>query len=151
MPVEVGTKAPDFVLKDQDGNEVRLSDFLGKKVLLSFHPLAWTSICADQMKALEKNFEEFKKLDVVPLGLSVDTVPSKKAWAKYLAIEKLRLLADFWPHGEVAKLYGIFREKDGFSERANIIVDENGVIVFFKVYPIRELPNLEEIFQVLEG
>ncbi|MDI3516441.1 MAG: hypothetical protein PWP37_973 [Thermotogota bacterium] len=150
MAIETGVKAPDFVLKDQDGNDVRLSDFKGKKVLLSFHPLAWTGVCADQMKALEEKFAEFERLNVVPLGLSVDTVPSKKAWAEHLGIEKLRLLADFWPHGEVAKQYGIFREKDGFSERANILVDENGVVIFSKVYPIRELPDLNEIFELLK-
>jgi peroxiredoxin len=60
-------------------------------------------------------------------------------------------LSDFWPHGEVAKLYGIFRDKDGFSERANIMVDENQKVVFFKVYPIRELPDMNEIINFLKG
>lgn len=85
------------------------------------------------------------------LGISVDTVPSKKAWAKELGIKNTRLLSDFWPHGEVACLYGIFREKDGFSERANIIIDENGQVVFVKVYPIAQLPDVEEIIKVLDS
>lgn len=102
------------------------------------------------MKALEQNYEEFEKLNTVPLGLSVDPVPSKKAWANSLGLKKLRILSDFWPHGEVAKLYGIFREKDGFSERANVIVDEKGKIIFFKVYPIRELPDLNEVLNFLK-
>lgn len=84
------------------------------------------------------------------LGISVDTVPSKKAWAKELGIENTRLLSDFWPHGEVAQLYGIFREKDGFSERANIILDEKQQVIFVKVYPIAQLPDIEEIIKVLE-
>jgi len=67
-----------------------------------------------------------------------------------LGIKRTSLLADFWPHGEVAKLFGIFREKNGISERANIIVDENGKIVFFKVYPIPELPDINEIIEFLK-
>jgi peroxiredoxin len=81
----------------------------------------------------------------------VDTVPSKKAWAKELVIENTRLLSDFWHHGDVARSYGIFREKEGFSERANIIVDVNGQVIFVKVYPISQLPDIEEINKVLEG
>lgn len=144
-------KAPDFVLKDQNGEEFRLSDFRGKKVLLSFHPLAWTSVCEKQMRALEKNYERFEALNVVPAGISVDPMPSKNAWAEHMGLKKLRILSDFWPHGEVARLYGIFREKEGFSERANVLVDEEGRVAFFKVYPIRELPDLEEIFELLRA
>ena len=149
--IAVGSKAPDFILKDQDGKQVQLSELKGKKVLLSFHPLAWTKVCAEQMKSLEANYERFEKLNTTALGLSVDAVPSKKAWAKELAIEKTRLLSDFWPHGEVAKLYDIFREKDGFSERANIIVDENLKVIFAKTYPISQVPDIEEVIKFLAG
>ena len=149
--IAVGNKAPDFILKDQDGKQVQLSELKGRKVLLSFHPLAWTKVCAEQMKSLEANYERFEKLNTIALGLSVDAVPSKKAWARELAIEKTRLLSDFWPHGEVAKLYGIFREKDGFSERANVIVDENLKVIFAKTYPISQLPDIEEIIKFLAG
>jgi len=149
--IAVGSKAPDFILKDQDGKQVQLSELKGKKVLLSFHPLAWTRVCAEQMKSLEANYEQFEKLNSIALGLSVDAVPSKKAWAKELAIENTRLLSDFWPHGEVAKLYDILREKDGFSERANIIVDENLKVIFAQTYPISQLPDIEEITKFLAG
>ncbi len=132
--LKINDNAVDFSLKDQNGEVFRLSNFKGKKVLLSFHPLAWTSICAEQMKDLEKNFNEFEKLNVVPVGLSIDSVPCKFAWAESLGLKKLRILADFWPHGEVANLYGIFREKDGFSERANILIDEKGKVIFIKIY-----------------
>jgi peroxiredoxin len=148
--VKIGAKAKDFNLNDQDGKEIGLSSLKGKKVLLSFHPLAWTKVCAEQMKSLEKNLSRFKELNTVALGMSVDTVPSKKAWAKELGIKDTRLLSDFWPHGKVADIYGIFREKEGFSERANIIIDENGTIVFVKVYPITQLPDIEEIIKVLK-
>ena len=149
--VKVADQAKDFTLKDQNGKDVKLSQFEGKKVLLSFHPLAWTDVCAKQMKSLEKNKEAFDSLNTVALGMSVDTVPSKLAWAESLGIGNTPLLSDFWPHGEVAKLFGIFRQKNGFSERANIVVDEDGKIVFIKVYPIPELPDISEIIDFLRN
>ena len=147
--IEKGEKAKPFVLKDNRDKEIRLSDFKGKKVLLSFHPLAWTGVCAEQMKALEANRERFDSLNTVALGLSVDTVPSKNAWAKSLGIQNTPLLCDFWPHGKVAKAFGLFRPANGFSERANIILDEKQRVLFVKVYPISQLPDLEEIFKAL--
>jgi peroxiredoxin len=150
MAIKSEDKAEDFTLSDQESKQIRLSDYRGKKVLLSFHPLAWTRVCAEQMKSLEKNRERLEKLNTVALGISVDTVPSKKAWAKELGIKNTKLLSDFWPHGEVAIKYGIFRQKVGLSERANIIVDENQKVIFVKVYPLAQLPDIEEIIRVLE-
>jgi peroxiredoxin len=143
--IKVGDKAPDFLLKNQDGQDFKLSDRLGKRVLLSFHPLAWTDVCAKQMQSLEQNYATFESLNTVPVGISIDSVPTKKAWADSLGIKRVWLLSDFWPHGEVARLYEIFRDKNGFSERANIVVDEKGVIAFFKTYPLSQLPDIDEI------
>ena len=147
--IKRGDKAPDFALKDHKG-EVRLSSLKSKKVLLSFHPLAWTSVCAEQMKSLERNEQVFERLNTVALGVSVDSVPSKKAWADHLGITHTRLLSDFWPHGEVAELYSIFREENGFSGRANILIDEDQKVASAKVYPISQLPDIEEIVTILE-
>ena len=149
--VAVGSRVRDFSLPDQDGKQVQLSTLRGKKVLLSWHPLAWTGICALQMKSLEKNRRAFAKLGAVALGLSVDTVPSKKAWAASLKIKETRLLSDFWPHGKTAKALGIFRKDDGISQRANIILDETGKVIYVKVYPIKVLPPIEEILAVLKS
>lgn len=146
---QAGDKAPDFVLKDHKEKEFRLSDFKGKRVLLSFHPLAWTGVCAKQMKSLEKNWKEFEELNTIAVGINVDSVPSKKAWAESLGITHTRLLSDFWPHGDVAKLYRIFRDKDGFSERANIIINENQEIEFVRIYEISELPDINEMITFL--
>jgi peroxiredoxin len=148
---QIGNKAKDFALKDQNGKKFTLSQFRGKKVLLSFHPQAWTDVCAKQMKSLEENKEALDSFNTVALGISVDTIPSKKAWAESLDIKNTPLLSDFWPHGEVAKLYGIFREKNGFSERANIVVDENQKMVFFKVYDIPQLPDMKEIIDFIKS
>jgi peroxiredoxin len=144
-----GDVAPDFVLRDQSGKEFKLSDFRGKRVLLSFHPAAWTRVCSLQMQSLEANKDVFESLNTVAVGVSVDTIPSKRAWAKELGITSTRLLADFWPHGQVAKLYGIFREQDGISERANIILDEAGKVIFFKIYEISQLPDIQEVISFL--
>jgi peroxiredoxin len=76
--------------------------------------------------------------------------PAKKAWAENIEIVDTPLLADFWPHGGVAQLYGILREKEGFSERANILVDEHGKIAFSKVYELKQLPDINEIMDVLK-
>ncbi len=150
MALKVGDIAPDFILKAQDEKEFSLSKLKGKRVLLSFHPLAWTDVCAKQMKALDENFEVLENLGVTPIGISVDPVPSKKAWAESLGLKRLRILSDFWPHGRVASLYGIFIERFGFSERANIVIDSKGNIIFVKVYPIKELPDLNEVIEFLK-
>jgi peroxiredoxin len=147
--IEIGSKAPDFILKDQNGKTVKLSSFKGSRVLLSFRPLAWTAVCHDQMRLLEENHSRFDELNTVALGIGVDSVPSNKAWAQFMEIKNTRLLADFWPHGEVAMAYGILREKDGFSERANIIINEKQEVIFAKVYPTSQLPDFEEILKIL--
>ncbi|MDD4903894.1 MAG: redoxin domain-containing protein [Candidatus Bipolaricaulis sp.] len=147
--VRVGTAAPPMALKDQDGDLVNLTALQGKRVLLSFHPLAWTEVCRLQMQALEARATDFTRLGTVPLGISVDPVPCKKAWAEAIGIERTRLLSDFWPHGRAAAALGIFREKQGFSERAAVILDEKGIVRFAKVYPLKELPDLEEQMKTL--
>ena len=148
--VKIGKKLKDFKLKDQNRQEFSLAESGGKRVLLSFHPLAWTAVCAQQMQSLEKNKKALDRLNAVAVGLSVDSVPCKAAWAKSLKIKNTRLLCDFWPHGGVAKSLGILRA-EGISERANIIVDEKGKVMFVKIYPISQLPDIQEIIAVLKA
>jgi len=138
-------KAPDFSLFDHNEKVFKLSDFKGKRVLLSFHPLAWTGICSDQMKSLEKNSKEFEELNTIAVGVNVDPIPSKKAWADSLGLKNTRLLSDFWPHGKVSDMYHLFREKQGFSERANVIINEDQEIEFIRIYEIGKLPDIDEI------
>jgi peroxiredoxin len=113
--------------------------------------MAWTAVCHDQMKSLEDNHAQLDKLNAVALGIGVDSVPSNKAWADSMAIKNTSLLSDFWPHGEVAKSYGVFREKEGFSERANILIDEEGKVIFAKTYPLAQQPDIEEIVKFLQS
>ncbi len=148
--IKAEMKGPGFVLSDQHGDKVDLAKLRGRKVILSFHPLAFTPVCAKQMKALEKNRAEFDKLNAVAFGISVDSVPAKHAWAKDLGIKKTPLLSDFWPHGAVAASYGIFRNADGYSERAVIILDADGIVQWSKVYPMSEVPAMGEIMEQLK-
>lgn len=147
--IAVGAQAPDFKLNDQNGNVVELSALRGKKVLIASHPLAWTPVCLDQMRDLERNYDLFAEKNTVVLGLSIDTQYSKAAWAKAINVEKTQLLADSWPYGEVAKAYGIFSDEYGCSKRANILIDENGVVLWSKKYAIPELPDIAEVIAQL--
>ena len=149
--IDVGDMAPEFTLKDNRVQDVSLAEYRGKKVLLSWHPLAWTGVCAQQMKSLEDNLAEFEKYNTVPLGMSIDSYPSKNAWAKELGVANVKLLADFWPHGKVAQDYGLFLDDKGFSARANVLIDEAGKVVWVKVYDIPELPDIEEVLKVVRG
>ena len=148
--IRVGDKAPRVVLPDQEKNLIDVMAFGGTK-LLSFHPLAWTTVCQRQMEGLESTVDMFAELSTQAFGISVDPVPSKKAWAEAIGITKTRLLSDFWPHGAVASSFGIFRETDGISERASVIVDAEGTVRFIKVYPIRETPDVNELLEAIRA
>jgi peroxiredoxin len=149
--IQLGKTVKSFTLQDQFSQDFVLSKMKGRRVLLSFHPLAWTPVCTRQMQSLEKNKRVFDNLHAIAVGLSVDSVPCKAAWAKTIKIKQTKLLADFWPHGNVAKSLGLFREQNGFSQRANVILDESGKVCFVKVYPISELPDINEIIAFLKN
>ncbi len=102
------------------------------------------------MQAFEAEIARFAGVDAQVLGISVDSVPSKKAWAETLEIKSFPMLADFWQHGAVAESYGILRE-EGFSERATFIIDKEGIICYKNIHPIGELPDLEELLEVLKN
>lgn len=143
--MQLGDIVPDFTLKDQNNEDFNLYGIKDKLVLLSFHPLAWTGVCAKQMQSLESSKSEFDDLDVIAVGVSVDSIPSKKAWAENLGIKETKLLADFWSHGALAESLGLFNEDKGISKRANILVGKNKEIVFMKIYEMSTVPNFDEI------
>lgn len=143
--MKTGELLMNFVLPAHDETKVEFKPGGGKLILLSFHPLAWTSVCARQMKNLEKAYAKLARMGITPYGVSVDPVPSKKAWAKKLGLRKMMLLSDFWPHGDVASQLGIFREKNGFSERANILIDRNFNMAWIRIYRLDELPDMAEL------
>ena len=147
--IEIGEKAADIELPDQDGNLFTLLQAGKRRVLLSFYPLAWTGRSSLQLKALEENWEVLLSLNTIPVAISVDAVPSIRAWKGDLGLQNLRILSDFWPHGKAAMAYGIFRGKDGFSERANIVIDEKREVIFTRVYSIESTPDLDEVKAIL--
>ena len=130
MPIEVGAEAPDFTLKDQNGQEVRLSSFRGvKNVLLVFYPLAFTGTCQGELCSVRDNLNDFANDAVQVLTVSVDSSPSHKVWATESGFT-FPVLSDFWPHGAVAQAYGVFNEERGFANRGTFLVDKTGVVRF---------------------
>ncbi|WBU38460.1 peroxiredoxin [Homoserinibacter sp. YIM 151385] len=128
MALENDTQAPDFDLPNQYGEHVRLSDFRGKRpVALVFFPLAFSSNCTGELCALRDNLALFKQHGVELLGISVDSKASLRSWAEQEGYD-FTLLADFWPHGQVAKEYGVFLEHKGFANRATFVIDAHGII-----------------------
>jgi peroxiredoxin (alkyl hydroperoxide reductase subunit C) len=130
MPIEVGAQAPDFVLKDQNNQEVRLSDFRGSRaVLLVFYPLAFTGTCQGELCQVRDSLNDFANDDVQILTVSVDSPYSHKVWADQQGYQ-FPLLADFWPHGAVAQAYGVFNDVKGFANRGTFLIDRDGVVRF---------------------
>jgi peroxiredoxin len=145
-----GDEAPDFELRSHRGGTVKLSDFRGRKnVVLAFHPLAFTPVCATQMAGYESDLKRLEARDAVVLGISIDPQPSKSAWAKTLGTISFDLLSDFHPHGEVAQKYGVFRQKEGISDRAVFVVDKQGRVAWAKRYEIPEQPDNDDYMEAL--
>lgn len=151
MALQPGEQAPDFELRSHTGSTVKLSDFRGRKnVVLAFHPLAFTPVCATQMSGYEADLARFASADAAVLGISIDAQPAKAAWAQTLGPISYDLLSDFHPHGEVAARYGVFRPKEGFSERAIFVIDKAGKVAWSKVYAIPEQPPNAEVLAELD-
>lgn len=148
MIVQKGDKAVSFNLRNQKGERVDSTEVEGR-ILLSFHPLAFTKVCSIQMLDLEFNFDRIKDKNVTPFGISVDAHPSKSVWADSMGISKLEVLADFNPKGELAEKLGIYVEKAGISERAVVLMDQDQII-WSKLYEKKERPDIEEIIAHLE-
>lgn len=152
-PLPVGTPAPDFTLPDASGQPVRLSDYLGegKSVVLIFYPLDWSPGCSQQLDLYESERAEFERRGAQLLAVSVDSLYSHGAWAAVRGLG-FPLLADFHPKGEVAGRYGVFREEDGFSERALYLIDGEGVIRHAVVSPqLHHVPDIYRLFNALDA
>ena len=149
-PLAVGEPAPDFALPDANGRTIRLSDYRGRRVVLAFYPLDWSPGCSRQLDLYQHELDEFRKRGAEVMGISVDSLYSHGAWATVRGLT-FPLLADFNPKGDVARRYKVWREADGFSERALYIVDENGIIRHAQVSPkLQHVPDIYELFSALD-
>ena len=129
MTLSVGEVAPDFELSNQHGETVKLSEKLGEKpVVLVFFPLAFSGICTGELCELRDNLNVFNDENIHLIAVSVDSKFTLKAWAEQEGYE-FDLLADFWPHGDVAKQYGVFIEETGFANRATFVIAQDRKVV----------------------
>ena len=126
--MEIGDVAPDFTLRDQHGQEVRLSSYAGTKaVLLVFYPFAFTGICTGELTEFRDRLEEFETDDTTLLAISCDSMYTQRAFADRDGIF-FPLLSDFWPHGAVARAYGVFDEADGSAARSSFVIGKDGTV-----------------------
>jgi peroxiredoxin (alkyl hydroperoxide reductase subunit C) len=150
LKVKVGDRAPDFTLPAVSGDKISLSQYRGKKnVVLSFVPAAWTPVCSDQWPGYNIVKDIFDHNDAILLGITVDNIPTLFAWTNQMGKLWFPVLSDFWPHGAVAKKYGVLRS-NGVSERALFIIDKKGIIRYIDVHDINKRPPLEDLVNELE-
>lgn len=149
MTIEVGDEAPDFELADQTRTPVRLSDFRDRKnVVVVFYPLSFTRVCQGELCAIRDSIANFDSPDVQTLAISCDTTAVHAQWAKEQGYT-FPLLADFWPHGEVAQAYGVLDEATGLALRGTFIVDKQGRVAYTVVNAIPDARSLEDYTAVL--
>ncbi|HET7094366.1 MAG TPA: redoxin domain-containing protein [Thermomicrobiales bacterium] len=148
-PLPPGAPAPDFTLYSTPDQSVSLSDFRGRPVILAFYPADWSPVCSDQTALYNEILPEFQRYDAQLFGISVD---GKWCHNAFSDSENLHypLLADFQPKGEVARAYGVYRDKEGVADRALFVIDPEGIIRWSYVSPIGVNPGAEGILQALE-
>jgi peroxiredoxin len=130
MAIETGTEAPAFDLAVEGTTRVRLSDFRGRRnVLLVFHPYAFTPICEEEARDLQENLPTFESSNTEVILVSCDAPPARQAWKASLGLT-YTLASDFWPHGEVARAYGVFDDERGVPGRGTFLIDSSGVVVW---------------------
>lgn len=147
--IAAGEPAPDFTLRDQDGEQVSLSDYRGGKVLLIFYPADFSPVCGDQLSIYQEVKSEIAAKGVELIGISVDNVWAHKAFREKLGIDT-PLLADFEPKGEVSRAYGSYIDKVGTANRTLVLVDEDGTVAWTHESPHpAQFPGANVIFDAL--
>jgi len=147
--IEVGVKAPDFTLPDHDGNDVSLSDYAGRKLMIAFYPADFSSVCTDQLSVYQEVLADIREQGTELIGISVDASASHAAFRESLGTE-IPLLADFHPKGEVCRAYGALIEERGHANRSLVLVDEEGIVAFSHASPTPlEIPGANVIFDAI--
>lgn len=151
MTLIIGDAAPDFELVNQYGETVKLSDFRDKKpVVLVFYPLSFSGICTGELCEIRDNFAKFENENVELLAISVDSKFVQKKFADEEGY-KFSVLADFWPHGAVAKAYGVFLEEAGIANRATFVIDQEGILTAKFVTAPGQARSLDEYDRALDS
>lgn len=149
VKLAVGNPAPDFTLATHNEGELNLAWYQERKnVVLAFYPADWTPVCATQVPEYQKNIERFDEFDCQLLCLSCDSVPCHVAWARSLGGLEFPLMADYWPHGDVARKYGVLSRK-GYAERTVFLIDKKGIIRWIERLHPANLPNNDDLFEQL--
>ncbi len=151
----VGSRSPDFSLPGTvHGDDIRFSssDYRGKWLVILFHPVSFSPVCSKEIPSFNSRLGEFRGMGAEVVDISTDHLWVQKAWVTGGCGEvEFPVLSDFWPHGAVAKEFGVFNEETGVAERAIFVVDPEGVVRWIKVYPRREMPDPEEVLAVLRS
>ncbi len=149
-PLSAGTVAPDFTLKATPDQQISLSDLRGNTVILAFYPADWSGICSDQLALYQQILPEFASFGAQLLGISVDGLWCHKAFSENRNLT-MPLLADFYPHGAVSELYGVFNNETGLSARSLFVIDKDGVIAWSYLAPPGVNPGADGILRALEA
>ncbi|MCW2873373.1 peroxiredoxin [Actinacidiphila oryziradicis] len=151
MAIAVGDKAPDFELRDQHGQTVRLSGFRGgKNVVLVFYPFSFTGVCTGELSALRDELPAFQNEGIQLLAVSNDSMHTQRVFSEKEGLE-YPLLSDFWPHGAVSTAYGVFDEEKGCAVRGTFVIDKEGVVRWTIVNGLPEARDLNEYLKALEA
>jgi peroxiredoxin len=149
-PLAVGTNAPDFTLRATPDQSVTLSELRGQPVALIFYPADWSPVCTDELAVFNLLLPEFDRVGARVVGISVDSVWCHMAFADARNY-RMTLLSDFEPKGAVARMYGVYREREGTSERASFVIDPEGTIVWREISPVGINPGAGGVLAALEA
>ncbi len=148
-PLPPGSPAPDFTLRTTPDQTISLSELRGHPVVLIFYPADWSPVCNDELAVFNQLLPEFERFEAQVVGISVDGVWCHNAFADARNLG-FSLVSDFEPKGEVARKYGVYRDKDGVSERASFVIDQDGIIVWNELSPVGINPGAGGVLQALE-
>jgi peroxiredoxin len=150
-PLSIGDEAPDFTLPTHNEGELNLAWYRGRKnVLLTFYPGDWTPVCAVHIPSYQQIIHTLEGTDTQVLAVSVDSVPCHGAWARSLGGLSFPLMSDYYPHGRVARLYGVLNKR-GYAERAVFLIDKEGIIRFIERVPIADVPDATPVLQLISS
>lgn len=148
--IKLNDLAPDFTLRSHNEGELNLAWYQGRKnVVLAFYPGDWTPVCSNQIPEYQRVIETFEKYETQLLCISVDSIPCHKAWARSMGGISFPLMADYYPHGEVAQKYGVFDEKRGYAQRSVFLIDKSGLVRYIEYVDMAQLPDNQKLFTAM--